>query len=296
MAATTTWIYLINLLIASSVMGIFVVILFIRFLKKKTVGTMLLTLSYLFLTLGELTVIGEIIYIATPLEDKLILGIAQIGFVVFYALGYLFLYFFGNRHILEDNDLLKALTTVFLTLSVGLFSGLMLSEMIHQVAEPLFYTSEFSTILQIDRPAPNTWVSVILFIPIFLLVHVRLIVKTNQIRKAIKNPIIKRGFTYILLSIVGIILSTVVISLEAIAGLTDSLYPLFILQILRIGLIIGSIALGYLGWIMPKWLKRRIRGKAWIAKQIERNVKTKAEPIASSTMGGENEKVTIEVK
>ncbi len=212
------WLFLVNLIIACLVMISFVIILFIRFFQKKTVGTILLAITFLFLTLGELVLLISFFINYYAPQQKIIFGILQLSYIPFTGIGYIFLYLFANRYIIEDNDLVRSLISILMTAFLGIITGLWYGEMINQVSDPKFYTIVYSQILQIERVNPSIMTSLLLLIPLFLLIHVRIVVKISQIQKELENPVLKRGFLYILLSVSFFFISTIVIALNAISG------------------------------------------------------------------------------
>ncbi|MBY8995576.1 MAG: hypothetical protein KGD59_13585, partial [Candidatus Heimdallarchaeota archaeon] len=107
-----TWYFLISALFVCIALIISVVILLRHFLKTKTQGTILLLLTYTLFTIAEILITVGQWYYTFVSETNPITGYLELSFAFFYAIGYIFFYFFANRHILEDNDLVKSLTSI----------------------------------------------------------------------------------------------------------------------------------------------------------------------------------------
>ena len=101
------------------------------FFKKKTIGTALLLVFHSCITIAEILNTFGLWYFAFVSEESILSKISELAFVLFYAVGYLFLYIFANRHILQDNDIVKGLTTTILSLIVGIIFGIMIGEIIN---------------------------------------------------------------------------------------------------------------------------------------------------------------------
>ncbi|MHA1879031.1 MAG: hypothetical protein ACTSYG_01420 [Candidatus Heimdallarchaeota archaeon] len=138
MGLAFTWYFLIISYLASLLALAFVFLLFRQFLKKKTLGTLLLTISFLFVAFGEIaTALSETLYFYQG--DSHWVGYLILSYTFFYSLAYIFFYYFSNRHILQDKDFARAMTTVFLTAVVSIFITLMAAEIMFDVPNSRFY-------------------------------------------------------------------------------------------------------------------------------------------------------------
>ncbi|MBN1329496.1 MAG: hypothetical protein JXA54_08480 [Candidatus Heimdallarchaeota archaeon] len=277
---------------ASVLASIFVIILLRQFIKKRTLGTALLAISFLFIAFAEtLTAISQYLYVFVG--DNFFTGFFQAAFVFNYGIAYIFFYYFSNRHILQDKDFLKSITTIFGTALVTLISAFMFSEILNNVEPSLFYTHLILFGPNVIQFLPTQMAGLIIYIPIFALIHVRIVVRLIKIRRDLENPVSKRGFTYILYSVLFMVLSTLVASLYIIPGINEIPVVVGIVHTLRGGTAIISIIFGYFGWILPDWLKKRIKGKAWIVSQMKKEITAKIAPIASSESVNVNKAVSI---
>ncbi|HUT81606.1 MAG TPA: hypothetical protein VMZ29_10440 [Candidatus Bathyarchaeia archaeon] len=261
--------------------NLFTIILFRQFLKKRTLGTILLTISFLFVSIAEtFTAVGQYFYVF--IGDNIYTGYFEVSFIFCYGIAYVFFYYFSNRHILQDKDFLKAITTIFSTALVSLISAFMFSDLLNNIVDPVFVDTIILYGPDVIQYLPSQIVGLAVYVPIFALIHIRIIVRLIKIRRDLENPVTKRGFTYILYSVVLMVLSTLVASFYIIPGVNEIPFVVGILHTFRGGTAIISIIFGYFGWILPDWLKRRIKGKAWIVSQMKKEITTKIAPIASS--------------
>ena len=89
-------IFVSNLFIMSCSLLVFSIVLFRQFIRKRTIGTILLTISYLLLAIGESSqAFSYIVYFF--FDQRIVVAQLQIGYVLFASLGYIFLYLFANR-------------------------------------------------------------------------------------------------------------------------------------------------------------------------------------------------------
>ncbi|MBK5114025.1 MAG: hypothetical protein JJE41_10370 [Candidatus Heimdallarchaeota archaeon] len=95
-------------------------------------------LTYTLFTIAEILITVGQWYYTFVSETNPITGYLELSFAFFYAIGYIFFYFFANRHILEDNDLVKSLTSILLTVIVSFATSLMFSEIVNQKVNPIF--------------------------------------------------------------------------------------------------------------------------------------------------------------
>ncbi len=282
MANGYTIYYLINMSISIFVSFIFVIILFRQFFKKRTIGTILLAICYFLINLaGIFQLVAKLIMINHS-DEKIITGIFQQAYLLLGIVGLLFLYYFANRHILQDSDLVKSLTVISLSILISIVVGAITSEIVHQIENPIFHVANYDEILELSAVIPTPLLSFGIIIAIFSLIHVRIIIAIIRIRRGLEKKLTKFGFTFILLSVISLASATLVISLNALPFVKDSIIAILVLQNFRIFFSISGVVLGYLGWIMPDWLKRRIRGKSWIASQFSKEITPQIVPIASS--------------
>jgi hypothetical protein len=232
-------------------------------------GTALLAFTYLFITFAEIANTLGLWFDAYKAVPRAAIGGIQIMFVSFYLTSLVFLYFFANRHILRDNDWLKAIVGVFGGQLVAVGTTLMFMDLIQ--GEPYTFVSNlFMGQVNIYRFVPSTTLALIMLLPLLLLVVIRIIIRLLGLRTQIKDRVARKGITYILWSFVCITLTFIAASAFTIDLIQTSPLAMSFFHGLRMALSITALLLGYLGWILPNWLKRRIRGKAWIAQTAEK--------------------------
>ncbi|MBK5114024.1 MAG: hypothetical protein JJE41_10365 [Candidatus Heimdallarchaeota archaeon] len=98
-----------------------------------------------------------------------------------------------------------------------------------------------------------------IIIPIFLFIHLRIIFEIAKIRKSTKDPISKTGFTLIFFTIVCFVLSTIIASGFIIPNVGNHPGVITAMHTLRLLIVIIAVFLGYLGWTLPTWLRKRIQ-------------------------------------
>jgi len=183
---------------------------------------------------------------------------------------------------LQDKDFLRASTAVFLTAVVSIFMTLMVAEVMFDIPNPQFYQSFILAGEDIIIYLPQVIYGLTIYIPVFSLIHVRIVFRLIRIRREVENPVAKKGFTYILASVILIMTSSLISSLYMMPNMHEIPVVVGLVHTLRGITASISIIVGYFGWILPDWLKRRIHGKAWIVQQMSKEITTTMEPIASS--------------
>ncbi len=271
MALTSqTWFYLITSLFLAIFAISYALVMLYAFIKKKTLGTAFLLFTFTLLGLGEGANTLSYWFEAFNISSKNLSGIFQILFLNLYALSILFFYFFYTRHILRDNDFVKSLMGVFLGETIAVVTTTMFSELL--LGEDLYINTSDLFLLpntNIEIFAPVTALSLVLFIPLLIFVLLRISYNVVIIGRKITEPVPKRGILYIGISIVSLIGSTVVLMLFYLPSIYSNSKAMLFLQALRLAATILRLIFGYLGWILPDWLKKRIRGKAWIVRTMK---------------------------
>ncbi|MBD3191061.1 MAG: hypothetical protein GF308_10475 [Candidatus Heimdallarchaeota archaeon] len=292
-----TWYFLISAILIVVGTFVFVGILINHFIKKRTIGTALLTISFICIALAELLNGTGLWYYVFGSQTSKVSGYLELNFTTMYSIAFLFLYYFANRHILKDNDIIKSVTSISLAVLTGVISTMLFTQLRDDNINSMYYTTLFMEGPNIMQYTPTMLSGLLLFVPIFLFVLLRIIIRLLLVRGKVDNPIAKSGFSFILYSMVSLVLAIIVASLFTIPGVGNSPVAITIIQTLR--LLFNSIAIvfGYFGWILPDWLKRMIRGKAWIVKQIESQkvTKEKAYPFSSASIGNPQKDIVVEI-
>lgn len=268
MATAIQWFALIQGIIVTIASLVFVAIMTRRFFKKKTMGTALLAIFYLFFTLTQGS---NTIFNFYSLYKPLVVG-HKISIMIYMAtltFSYVVLYVFASRNILKDNDITRMLNAIVLIILPTVFFGMFGYELFREVANPLFYTIEFQPGTEFLQYMPTMLMGIIIYIPFVILVHIRLIatMSLDLIRKRIKDPVRKKGWEFILYAVITLILSVFLTVAFTIDGITPGI--VIALYTVRAVLLIAGLFLSYLGWILPTWFRNRIREKTWLAKNVK---------------------------
>lgn len=253
-----TWYFLITATIVCVALIISNIIFLRHFLKTKTQGTILLLLTYSLFTIAEILITAGQWYFTFVSETNPLTGYLELSFAFFYAIGYIFFYFFANRHILEDNDIVKSLTSVLLTMIVSLVTSFMFSELVNQTVDPVFYHKVLINGPNFTQYLPTLLAGLMIILPLFLFIHLRVIIGIVKIRKSTEDPVSKIGFTFIFYTIIGFVLSTVIASAFIIPNIGNHPVVITTLHTLRSLIVIIAVLLGYFGWTLPSWLRKNI--------------------------------------
>ncbi len=270
MAITTlTWLYLASSSISAVINLLMFFLLFANFLRRKTIGTILLSFSFLVTAIGE-TMFSATFWIqafSTTIPSVYSGSIYFIGMAVL-SLNTYFYYMFANRYMIRDNDLSKSLVALTFCLSIGITLGLGMYYIIQGIGTspgivifgPLEGTNLTMYIIGYYLAIPIVPTSV-------FVIFTRITVKgINMIRHS-NDVISKKGLSYVItasiLHIIGAASRTIGFWFPSVRNL-----PILSIILFSSGVVITFIALllYYLGWVMPDWLKRRFREQAWFTK------------------------------
>ncbi|MHA1211288.1 MAG: hypothetical protein ACTSSH_02395 [Candidatus Heimdallarchaeota archaeon] len=272
---------------------IFSAVMFSNFFKKKTTGTALLAFLYLTMFISQLTALLFNVYsYINPLET--VHRVSFIVYMLFTLLSFVVLYNFASRHILKDNDIVKLMYTVISIGAIFGMVGIIAYEIFAKVADPIFYNINIQAGTGFLHYLPTTLVTAIVYGLIVVFIQLRIIITmtVTYVRKKQKDPIKRKGFLYILLSVTFLSLTILLTTMFIFEGLPD--YVIILIYVTRAIAYILSIFFSYIGWILPNWFRKRIRQKAWIVKQL----KTTKEPttrFVTSTTYFEETKLTKQV-
>ena len=259
MAITTLTLYI---LISSSIVTLavftFVGFLIYRSSKKRTEGILYLIAFYFCIGLGELFLILGMWHDVYISNVNIISGVLETGYTLFYGIGYIVLYIFLNRHILQDNEIVRSLIVIALTLIFGIVSTLIFSEIYYEIENPIFYQTVNMTGPDIPLYLPTLGIAITLFAPVFLIIHVRMIWMLIKMTRIVEDKVEKFGFVVIFGAIVCLILSIISASLFTIPSIYN--YPILptLLHTLRFLFIYFGLWLGYFGWVFPEWLQKKV--------------------------------------
>jgi hypothetical protein len=107
-------------------------------------------------------------------------------------------------------------------------------------------------------------ITVLLFV-VGTFTYIRIMWRTYNLQRKAKDIVTKKGFRVVtasvfLLLLTGLILGSYILGLNRIAWAAALLY------VIRGLIVISAVATGYIGWLMPDWVRRQFRGRAWITK------------------------------
>ncbi|NHJ46666.1 MAG: hypothetical protein FK733_02650 [Asgard group archaeon] len=261
--------YIIAGVLNSIVLLSFVILLLRNFFKKRTIGTFLLIMTYTFLLGNEiLALTAFILEGVNPARFGIAGSVMQlIGvYLLMYTINWM--YFFANRHLLRDNDLFKSLYTSILSGLVGITGALSIYDAIAGTGDFWLAKIELTGVdFNIYYPPINGF-RIMLTILLFLVgtfTYIRIMWRTFNLQRKAKDIVTKKGFrvvtvSVLLLLLTGLVLGSYMLGANRIALVSALLY------IVRGFIVIGAVVTGYIGWLMPDWVRRRFRGKAWITK------------------------------
>lgn len=269
MAVTViTWVYLIMSSVSAVVNLLLSLLLFANFLRRKTIGTLILAFSFIVTAIGEtmfsLTFWLQAFSESVQLEVTGV--IYYIGMVILSSNTY-FYYYFGNRFVIRDNDVYKSLISLVFCVTIGITLGLGTNYILQGIISPGIVVYGYLPEADLTMYIIGYYLG-LSFVPTSVIfVFGRIVYKGIAMQRQTKDIIVKKGLVYVLvasvLHILGAATRTLAFWIEAVR-----IRPILSVAIFSAGVIITFIALilYYLGWVMPNWLKRRFREQAWFTK------------------------------
>ncbi|MFW9923819.1 MAG: hypothetical protein ACFFDW_11090 [Candidatus Thorarchaeota archaeon] len=254
----TTWYILISALVVSLAMILFLILLIRQIFIKRTIGTVLLTIFYFLLAIGEITNTAGLWYFSFVIDSLKISAYLELNFVLCYGLGYIFLYYFLTKYFLDDNDLIKSLILILLTAVISIICSFMFGEIYFNSNNGIFTTELFMEGTNITQVLPSFISGIIVFLPIFLLIHLRIIVKIIILQKDISSKEGKYGFLFIIFSLICFVIAAIFASIFVIPGIGQHSLTIILIHTFRIVFTQLGLILGYFGWLYPEWLRNSI--------------------------------------
>ena len=263
-----TWTFLFLSIYNSLTALIFVVILTYSFIRKRTLGVLILGYTFLFSAAGEImTMISFFLYSFSSISE---LAIALMSFfvLIIHSINGIYIYTFGTRHIIRDNDLIKG---VFIA-AFAFLSGFILSRGIYDIVAVIENPSlEPSFFIRTLLDAPN----LIMYFPIFdglaitlfillNIIYLRIAINAIRLQRASDDPITKKGFMLVWISMIVWPLGFAFF-IPFMFEQTESMPILSLVSFILKTIITNTFGylLLYLAWIQPNWLKKYFRKKAW---------------------------------
>lgn len=265
-----TWFFLITGILTSGSLITLIIFLIINFLRKRTLGTLLLVFAYADSTIADLILTITIWYQAFGAGEptRISVLVPMLTGIVLMIHSILFMYFFGNRILLGDNDLVKALYVSGFLLLMGISIGLAYEDLLLGITNSQWFDIielSGSNLIFVFPPAlPPAGIITILFTVIGVWTYVRIGIKALQIRGRTDEVVKKKGLTLVAVSIISFLITGLILgAYYFVAGIPILEGAVFALR--GIFTVVAFIC-GYLGWLMPDWLVRRFRGQTWVAK------------------------------
>ena len=276
-------------------------ILLRSFLRKRTLGTLLLVLTFLSTTLAEL-MMGTSFFIETlaPTGTTIRLVIEFLTFTsyLFFAFNIVFIYVFGNRLFLQDNHLVSLIYIAGFAFTTAFPAGLAYKN-IFTLRDPTLYQEIFMVGPQLTIIFPErSIVLLIVMLPIAVSAFLRIVIEAIKLQRGTKDPIAKKGFQFIwqgtflwylgYSGLFGLLWFVDILAINPIATVGIFTFKLIFADFIGFTLL-------YLGWIMPDWFKRRFRKKAWIAQVHMGEIHVEPKATAGSYIAPKSETKDIQV-
>ena len=240
-----------------------------NFIKKKTTGTLLLLITY---GVFALTKFGTALNYTlqafgghTAFTDSL-----QLFSTSFTIVGLIFLYIFASRHILRDSEVFKAINIILISMWTGaLIAMTFLAEFADITFSGTFYIlGEYQPLSgEIDNLPINIILSAV-FILINMYVFLRVSIRSIILARRTDKLLRKRGLQMIGWGLFVYFLGGTLGGL-VFASIGAGVWLLIVLWQLRSLLLLISYFMMYIGWIMPDWFTRYVRGKTWFEKKYK---------------------------
>jgi len=251
-------------------------------LRKRTMGTLLLWITFLSTTLAEI-ILAISFHLETFLpKSSIIITTEALSFTSYllFAFNIVLIYAFGNRLILKDNDFVRLVYLVGFTFTLAFPAG-MIYQNILKLRDPSLYTKIVLEAANLSIVMPTRSIALfVILAPLGISAFLRIVIKAIRIQRGTKDRIAKEGFRYIWQG--TFLWYTGYTGLFALLWYVPvfSSNPILLTFIFTFKLVfsdlVGFLFL-YLGWVMPDGLKRRLSAKAWIAKVYSGEIKATTE-------------------
>ncbi|MFW9924348.1 MAG: hypothetical protein ACFFDW_13785 [Candidatus Thorarchaeota archaeon] len=261
---------------------IFAGIMIKNYSKKKTMGTALLAAIYVFVAIRQIVGIVFNTYGAVNPYSRG-QAIALLTYLLSFVLIYYFLYLFGSRHILQDNDVVRGIVSIVYLGIISAFIGIMGYELLAGVPSPIFTEQGIEPGTNLELFMPTTFTGILMYGLVLVLVQIRYIISlsVSLIRQKSIDPIRRIGTKYILAAVITLFFDVILTVAFTLEGLTTLV--IIFLYLTRFILTMLSLFLSYIGWILPDWFRKRARRKAWIVKELATTRKPTATFYTSTT-------------
>ena len=296
MASIEANLFLVTSIFVAAAPFLFSLLMNYTFYRKRTIGTLYLLISFGMISASEILNTVSIWLGALNPADKITVYWLQAFFVNLYGLSMIYFYLFSTRHILRDNDIVKSITAVILGEGLAVITTLLIVFIrggtinFPAVAEYTLAGTEIPVI------SPSAILLLAIYVPIVTVILIRMLISLFILSRKITDPVAKRGTTYITISVYALTSVMVIFILMQLEVINTNLYVMFFLQISKIIALTLMLVFGYLGWILPDWLKKRIRSKAWIVQAFKKVEGKEIDYAYSSSMNIKDTSKNIEIK
>ena len=280
---TATYFILIAAIINTVFSFTLVIFLFGNFLRKRTVGTFMLLLSYLFFTATSIvSIVQRILFITNgSIMDQTVYMLASLGpLVLLPAFGYLYL--FACRHILKDNEILRlnifAMIILFFGIAASVISYDILGTSVSfHLLTDTFYTNPlvFTSLVQVT-PFLYTisYHAFVQITQIIVSIYITGRIGWRSLRLARKSdqPVRKRGLQTIGIGVILYLFGGMLSAFDAqVSGIPALMITIAVIRSFAFS---AAYVMMYLGWIMPTWFRKMIRKRSWFEIQYQQLTKS----------------------
>ena len=264
------WFYLISSSIIALLSFSFSSTMTAAFFRKRSIGSSFMMVAFGFIAMSE-TFFSISLWLrafdAASLEAT---GILQSLFINLLCLAVVYFYYFSTRHILRDNELVKSLIIVFTVEIIVVVTTLMFTKVLGGTVAVEGGVQFTLGGTDIEIFAPIWYMLIILFTPLVNFMLMRMNFSLTAIHRKITDAVAKRGTIYINYSVIALTMSISFLTPFLIPQVNNIAWLAILLQILRLITTAFAMIIGYLGWVFPEWLKKRIRAKAWIVQAYKK--------------------------
>ncbi|MBN1328176.1 MAG: hypothetical protein JXA54_01770 [Candidatus Heimdallarchaeota archaeon] len=271
--------FLINSGLSVATCVLFLGIIIRSFIKKRTMSTLLLGLTFLSTTIAEILQSISFFmeaFASTFINITTVVGILTYTSYILFASNIVLVYVFGDRLFMRDNDLVRLIYIVGFTFSVAFPAGLVFKNIL-TLHDPSLYTivsleaAELSMIFP-----PKSYGLLVIMGLLGISAFLRIVFEAFKLQRSSKDPIVRKGFQFIwqgtflwylgYSGLYGLLWFIPFVATNSIMSVTMFTFKLVFSDIIGFTLL-------YLGLIMPSWIRRRYQKKSWISQAYSGEIK-----------------------
>ena len=267
--------------------------------RKRSTSAALLSLAFGLIATSEL-INGAaqwfgILESFSPELGEQVIGVLQALYINLFSLSFVFIFAFSARYLLKIGEVMKLVLNIALVITSYIITTLMFVIVMGgsvEVTSPAErYLLAGTGIIQYN---PTIVFGLVVYIPIAAIL-LWIIYRLHFSQQHTKDLVQKRGIRYILFSFSSILITIIGNTFFFIEPFTKIIFLVFLGQLLRVVGTTLTLIFGYLGWVLPSWLRRRIRSEAWIAKKAEKILSGQL-PLTTDYISSEGKKDFISSK